>query len=198
MKIRELFSEKVYTIPNFLTLLRVIAVPVIVYYMYLESVTGTQEYIYCQVFFFGIVIISDFFDGFLARAFNQISKLGQFLDPVADKICLIALGSSLVYYKGFPLSVLVIVLFREVVVVLGAVFLFARRDVEVKPSLLGKLGVACMALSAVIYLVSFDYRLFNIISVKMISASLILIFYIPGSVLYVKNYSAYCFKDKKF
>ncbi|HPS57009.1 MAG TPA: CDP-alcohol phosphatidyltransferase family protein [Spirochaetota bacterium] len=198
MKIRELFSGKVYTVSNFLTLLRVIAVPVIFYYMHLESITGNQKYMYYQVFYFGIVIVSDFFDGFLARKFNQISKLGQFLDPVADKICLIVIGSSLVYYKGFPLWVLIIVLFREVVVVLGAVFLFARRDVEVQPGLMGKTGVACMALSALFYLVSFDYQLFNIISVKIISVSLILLFYIPGSVLYVKNYSEYCFKDKKF
>ena len=198
MKIRELFSGKVYTVSNLLTLIRVIAVPVIVYYMYLESVTGHQKYMYYQVFFFGIVIVSDFFDGFLARAFNQVSKLGQFLDPVADKICLVAIGSSLVFYKGFPLCVLIVVLLREVVVVLGAVFLFARRDVEVKPSMMGKIGVACMALSALLYLASFDYQLFGIISVKIISVSMILIFYIPGSVLYVKNYSAYCFKDKKF
>lgn len=198
MKIRELFSGKVYTVSNLLTLVRVIAVPVIVYYMYLERITGNRDYMYCQVLYFGIVIISDFFDGFLARAFNQVSKLGQFLDPVADKICLVIIGSSLVYYKGFPLSVLMVVLLRELVVVLGAVFLFARRDVEVKPSMMGKIGVACMALSALLYLVAFDYTLFNIVSVKLISVSLILIFYIPGSVLYVKNYSSYCFKDKKF
>ncbi len=198
MKIRELFSGKVYTVPNFLTLLRVIAVPVIIYYMHLEGVTGRREYICYQVFYFSIVIISDFFDGFIARTFNQMSRFGQFLDPLADKFCLIMLGSSLVYYKGFPLWVLIIVLLREIVVVLGAVFLFARRDVEVKPSMMGKIGVACMALSALLYLVSYDYSLFNIISVKLISVSLILIFYIPGSVLYVKNYSAYCFKDKKF
>lgn len=198
MKIGELFSEKVYTVPNFLTLLRVFAVPVILYYMYLESITGNTEYRYYQVIAFGVVIISDFFDGFLARAFDQISKLGQFLDPVADKICLMVIGSSLVYYKGFPLSVLIIVILREAVVVLGAVFLFAKRDVEVRPSMMGKIGVACMAISALLYIISFDYMIFNLISVKIISVSLILIFYIPGSVLYVKNYSSYCFKDKKF
>ncbi len=198
MKIRELFKEKVYTFSNFLTLLRIMAVPVIIYYMYLEKATGDQKYIFYQVFYFCIVIFSDFFDGFLARAFDQISKLGQFLDPVADKICLIVVGTSLVYYKGFPLCVLVIVLFREVVVVIGALFLFTRRDVEVKPSILGKIGVSCMALSALIYLVSFDHLLLDIVSVKDFSAALILIFYIPGSILYVKNYSAYYFKDKKF
>ncbi len=197
MKIRELFSEKVFTVSNFLTAIRVVTVPVIVYYVYLENVTGLQKYRYYQAGYFGVIIVSDFFDGFLARAFNQVSKLGQYLDPVADKICLIFLGSSLVYFKGYPLWVLMIVLFREIVIVAGAFFLFARRDVDVRPSILGKLSVACMALSALVYLTSLDYMILNLISVKDLSVYLILIFYIPGSLLYVKNYSAYYFHNKK-
>lgn len=197
MKVRELFNGKVYTVSNLFTLLRIIAVPVIIYYMHLEKTTGNRGYMYYQVFYFGVIIVPDFFDGFIARNFNQASRLGQFLDPVADKICLISIGSSLVYYKGFPFCVLVVVLLREFVVVLGAVLLFARRDVEVQPGILGKLGVACMALSALLYMASIDYMFFNIVSLKLIVVSLILIFYIPGSVLYVKNYSAYCFREKK-
>jgi len=146
MKIRELFSGKVFTFSNFLTSARVAAIPVIVYYMYLENSTGLDKYRYYQAGYFGIVILTDFFDGFIARAFNQVSKLGQFLDPVADKICLIVLGSSLVYYKGYPLWALIIVFFREIFIVTGACLLFYRRDVEVKPSIIGKISVACMAL----------------------------------------------------
>lgn len=197
MKIRELFQEKVFTVPNFLTMMRVTAVPVIVYYMYLEYITGLRTYRYYQAGYFAAIVLTDFFDGFIARAFNQISMLGRFLDPVADKICLVFLGSSLVYYKGFPLWVLLIGLFREFVVVIGAFFLFARRDVEVKPSLMGKTSVACMAFSALIYLLSFDYYLLCGISLKQLSVLLILIFYIPGSLLYVKNYSSYYFNDKE-
>lgn len=197
MKIRELFRERFFTVPNILTTMRVIAIPVIVYYMYLEHVTGLREYRYYQAWYFVVVVLTDFFDGFIARTFNQISKLGRFLDPVADKICLIVLGSSLVYYKDFPLWVLMIGLFREFVVVIGAFFLFARRDIEVKPSIIGKISVACMALSALIYLMSFDYNLLCGITLKQVSVMLILIFYIPGSLLYVKNYSSYYFKDKE-
>jgi len=138
--------------------------------------------------------MSDFFDGFLARAFNQVSKLGQFLDPVADKICLLCIGGSLVYFKDFPLWMLVIGLCRELFFVISALFLFYRRDVEVKPNMLGKISVACMALSAIIYLLSIDYMIFPPAGVKEISILLILIFYISGSVLYVKTYSVYYLK----
>jgi len=194
MKIRYLFREKVFTVSNFLTLSRIIAVPFVTYFMYIENVTGNSMYRKYQFAFFLVIVMSDFFDGFLARAFNQVSKLGQFLDPVADKICLLCIGGSLVYFKDFPLWMLVIGLCRELFFVISALFLFYRRDVEVKPNMLGKISVACMALSAIIYLLSIDYMIFPPAGVKEISILLILIFYISGSVLYVKTYSVYYLK----
>jgi cardiolipin synthase len=135
--------------------------------------------------------MSDFLDGFLARTFNQVSKLGQFLDPIADKVCLLGIGGSLVIYKGFPLWMLIIGLSRELFFVISALLLFYRRDIEVKPNMLGKISVCCMALSAIVYLLSVDYIIFQNISIKELSILLILIFYISGSILYVKNYSVY-------
>jgi len=194
MKIRYLFRERVFTVSNFLTLSRVIAVPFVTYFMYKENVTGNSIYRYHQFIFFLIIVLSDFFDGFLARAFDQVSPLGQFLDPVADKICLLCIGSSLVYYKDFPLWMLVIGLCRELFFVISALFLFYRRDVEVKPNMLGKISVACMAFSAIIYLLSIDYIIFPPAGVKELSILLILVFYISGSILYVKTYSVHYFK----
>ncbi|HNX23393.1 MAG TPA: CDP-alcohol phosphatidyltransferase family protein [Spirochaetota bacterium] len=194
MKIRYLFREKVFTVSNFLTFSRIIVVPIVTYYMYMENVTGNSMYRIHQFIFFLIIVMSDFFDGFLARAFDQVSQLGQFLDPVADKICLLCIGGSLVYYKDFPLWMLIIGLCRELFFVVSALFLFYRRDVEVKPNMLGKTSVACMAFSAIIYLLSFDYMIFPHAGVKELSILLILVFYISGSILYVKTYSVHYFK----
>ncbi len=192
MKIRDLFKDNVLTISNFLTLLRIAALPFIVYYMNLESTTGDRRYAFYVLGFFIIVIFSDFFDGLLARSFNQVSKLGQFLDPVADKICLITVGSSLILYKGLPLWIFAVIIAREIFVVVSAVLLFYRKDVEVEPNIFGKLGVAFMSLTAVLYFISCNYRFFGILGVKELSSYLTLIFYITGSVLYVKTYSVYC------
>lgn len=191
MKIRDLFTDKVFTFSNFLTLLRVAALPFIIYYMNLENITGESRYSYYQLAFFFIVILSDFFDGLLARSFDQVSKLGQFLDPVADKICLITLGSSLIYYKGFPIWIFSVIIAREVFVVISALILFYRRDVEVKPNIFGKLGVAFMALTAVLYFTPFSCKIFGLLEARELSAYLTLIFYITGSFLYVKTYSVY-------
>jgi len=70
------------TIPNALTLFRIIAIPLIVAIYF----TDIQFKSWICVILFSLAGISDALDGYLARKWNQTSKLGAFLDPVADKL----------------------------------------------------------------------------------------------------------------
>ena len=196
MKAKYFFQENIFTISNFITILRILIVPFVAYFMYLEYISGDSAYRYYQLIFLLVIMASDFFDGFLARAFNQVSKFGQFLDPIADKICILCIGCFLVSYKGFPLWMLIISLCREFFFVITATFLFYRRDVVVKSNILGKISVLFMALSAIVYLLSLDYMVFPNMSIKELSVLLILIFYISGSILDVKTYSVYYNKEE--
>lgn len=75
-------EEKILTIPNILSLFRLILIPVYVY-IYLNATKASDYYIAA-----GILIVStltDAIDGIVARKFNMISKLGKILDPIADK-----------------------------------------------------------------------------------------------------------------
>lgn len=74
------------TLPNLLTLSRILAVPILVFLLWQPRPIdyGITFVLYC------VVAITDYFDGYLARAHGQISKLGQFLDPIADKIMVAA------------------------------------------------------------------------------------------------------------
>ncbi len=74
------------TLPNLLTLSRIFAVPILVFLLWRPSPVdyAITFVLYC------IVGITDYFDGYLARAQGQISRLGQFLDPIADKIMVAA------------------------------------------------------------------------------------------------------------
>jgi len=71
-----------YTIPNLLTALRIALIPVIVGLFYLPYNWSNMA---CGLLF-GLVGITDAFDGYLARKLGQVSPLGTFLDPVADKL----------------------------------------------------------------------------------------------------------------
>ena len=74
------------SLPNLLTLSRILAVPILVFLLWKPTPWdyAITFVLYC------IVGITDYFDGYLARAQGQISKLGQFLDPIADKIMVAA------------------------------------------------------------------------------------------------------------
>lgn len=79
------------TLPLLLTLLRVAAIPVVLVLFYVDIAYARQ----IAALIYGSAAITDWFDGYLARKWNQTSKFGAFLDPVADKllvaVCLVML-----------------------------------------------------------------------------------------------------------
>ncbi len=109
------------TVPNLLTLSRILAVPILVFLLWKP---GWYDYaitfvIYC------VVGITDYFDGYLARAQGQISRLGQFLDPIADKIMVAAVIMMLVSTRNssgepiihsFHIIPALVILLREIIV----------------------------------------------------------------------------------
>ena len=103
------------TVPNLLTLSRIFAVPILVFLLWRPSPVdyAITFVLYC------IVGITDYFDGYLARAQGQISRLGQFLDPIADKIMVAAVILMLVFTRdidGWHVIAALIILLREMIV----------------------------------------------------------------------------------
>ena len=109
------------TVPNLLTLSRIFAVPILVFLLWRPSPVdyGITFVLYC------IVGITDYFDGYLARAQGQISRLGQFLDPIADKIMVAAVLIMLISSRkanpvpeieGLHIIAALVILLREIFV----------------------------------------------------------------------------------
>src|SRR4030042_1803970 len=130
MKIRDIFQDKIITFSNILTVLRIIAAPFLGYYIYKEYQTRNSAYLKYEIVLVALIVMSDFLDGFLARMMNQVTKLGQFLDPVADKFAGLIALTFLVLFKGFPLWVFLLALIREVLAVAAGIFLYSRMNVE--------------------------------------------------------------------
>ena len=103
------------TLPNILTLARVAVIPLFVGLFFLES--ATWQWIACGLF--ALAAITDFFDGYVARARAQLSAFGTFLDPIADKLLV---ASALLMMVGFgqiagvTIIPAVIILCREILV----------------------------------------------------------------------------------
>lgn len=102
------------TIPNILTLIRIILIPVFVVVFYLPF----KEAHFTAAMIFGVACATDWWDGYLARRLKQTSKLGAFLDPVADKLIVTTALVMIVgvnYLHGLVLPAVVII-GREIVV----------------------------------------------------------------------------------
>ncbi len=113
--------ERCCTLPNLLTLSRIFAVPILVFLLWrpLPIDYAITFVLYC------IVGITDYFDGYLARAQGRISRLGQFLDPIADKIMVAAVLMMLISSRkanpvpeidGLNIIPALIILLREIIV----------------------------------------------------------------------------------
>lgn len=82
------------TLPNILTLLRIGLIPAVIVSFYID--TPTWRWI--AVLAYSSACITDFLDGYLARRLSQMSQLGQFLDPIADKLLV---ATTLLFLAGF-------------------------------------------------------------------------------------------------
>ncbi len=121
------------TIANYITLLRLIAIPAIAYY-YLN---GHYELALYLLVFAGF---SDLLDGFLARRLGQRTKLGAILDPLADKCLMLVCFACLVYTHQIPLWLMLLVMGRDLYIVTGVSLLKWRcKKLYIRPTYLSKL-----------------------------------------------------------
>lgn len=120
-------------LPNALTLLRIVAIPVFLILL------SDERYMAALVVMTGAVI-TDAADGAIARLTNQKTTLGAHLDPLADKLLLLSAFITLALLKKVPPWLTVLVISRDVVIVTGFFLLFivTQRTIEIRPSAFGK------------------------------------------------------------
>lgn len=120
--------------PNLLTMLRLFVLPFLVI---------TILYRHWEIAFglLWVAGISDGLDGLAARVLEQRTKLGEYLDPIADKLLLSTLFVVLTHVEAIPRFVTVLVLSRDIGILLIATLLFATNTLrDFRPSKLGKLN----------------------------------------------------------
>jgi cardiolipin synthase len=120
-------------IPNFLSLLRIILVPVIVIFL-------IQGLYAKALIVFVVAGLTDALDGALARFLNKQTELGSFLDPLADKILLSTSFISLAIFGLIPSWLAVIVISRDFIILLGLLILSMMSvTYEIKPVFVSKI-----------------------------------------------------------
>jgi len=137
------FLTQVRATPNLLTLLRLFIVPFIV----IEILDGDFRLAFALFLLAGI---TDALDGLLARWLSQRTTLGQYLDPIADKLLLSTLFLVLTHVALIPRYVTVLVFSRDLGILLISTLLFATGTLrDFRPSILGKLNTLIQILGLV-------------------------------------------------
>ena len=165
------------TIPNLITILRVLLVPIFIIYMIKDKTLGS-------LIIFVIASASDALDGFIARVFHKKSDLGAYLDPLADKILLIAAYITLAILKMIPAWLAVLIISRDVIILLGVLILYLNRyPVKIHPSLLSK-STTCLQIATILMILSNSYL--NLEPIKMYAFWLTAGFTIASGLQYIR------------
>jgi cardiolipin synthase (CMP-forming) len=121
-------------LPNLITVLRLALVPV------MAVCVGAGAYGVAAIVFL-VAGLSDFADGYIARRFAMVSRVGAFLDPIADKLNMFVATVMLAWQGLVPLWLAAAIIGRDVVIVGGAMALrFARGELAIKPTRLSKIN----------------------------------------------------------
>ena len=134
------------TTANKISIVRILLVPFFIAQMLYYFGGAGDWYRLLAVTSFGLGVISDALDGYIARRYNQRSELGALLDPLADKLLLLSGMILLTVHDGsslalLPLWLTVTVISRDALLVIGAVVIrFIGGKVEVRPHWIGKVA----------------------------------------------------------
>lgn len=171
-------------VPNILTAIRILLVPVICILMYFNNFYLNI----LAIFFSFFACITDFFDGKIARKYNCCSAFGKCMDPIADKILVMTLIIMLVYQQKAWIFPSIIILSREFIVSGIREFVSKEKQIIIHVSQLAKIKTATQMFSLLFLMIfSFDYYLNIAGNILLIFASILSIITCFQYVKSVKN-----------
>lgn len=134
----EVISKDLMTIPNAISFIRIILItPFVACFIAAKFING--NYIPAVVII-ALSGLSDLFDGMIARKFHQESELGKVLDPLADKLTLIAVGVCLIFIEPYVLPLMIIMVLKDVLMIIGGTIVINQGVIPPKSSWYGKVS----------------------------------------------------------
>lgn len=143
------------TLANRLTTLRVLLIPLFIICATKVQDEGFEWAVYCALTVFGVMAFTDALDGYFAKRRNEVTQLGTYLDPLADKAlmttaCILLSTSYWPEWSRLQWYTPVIIISRDVFILIGALLIFVINGrLRVKPTMPGKITTVfqmCMIL----------------------------------------------------
>lgn len=177
-KKNQALSNKILTIPNILSFVRIVLItPFVVLFI-------NKNYIAAAI----VILLSgltDFLDGYIARNFNQMSELGKILDPLGDKLTLVAVGICMIFlepYAAIPMGIMVI---KDLLMLLGGTIIIKRGIIPPQSKWYGKVGTFMFYITVAYIVISelFGYVNTTLTIVLLSATSAVMIFALISYVL---------------
>jgi cardiolipin synthase len=145
-------APRFLNVPNTITLFRLVLIPI---FLVLFLSHRVEWALAC----FGLAAVSDALDGFFARLLNQRSKLGAILDPIADKLLIVAALTALTLERRLPLWLVGLIALQNLMMIVGALMVkWKRLEIPAQPSRIGKYATFTLLCLIVLSLVSASPR----------------------------------------
>jgi CDP-diacylglycerol--glycerol-3-phosphate 3-phosphatidyltransferase len=199
---RRSIAQDIVNIPNILTMMRIVLIPVFLWL--LDMATPRSGFWACMVF--TGAAITDVLDGYLARKLNVVSVLGKFLDPLADKLIVMASLVWMIPMGRIPAWVVVVLLARDISVT-GLRSVAASEGVVISAGQEGKtktalqmIGIVCLVLGYPYHMTfgPLDLGVVDLVHVGRMLVYLSLVFSIASAAQYVRLFAmAVEAKDQK-
>jgi len=147
------------TIPNVVSLVRIALIPSITYFLCFSNCTFAGiEYKYIACALFILVALSDALDGYLARKLNQVTTLGKLLDPLADKLLVIAVLIVLIEKRLVPALPVMLIIMRDLTISLFR-GLAASRHLIIAASPWGKIKTVLQVIAIAMLILSLPFAI---------------------------------------
>ena len=165
-------------VPNTLSVIRLLLVPIFVYLFLCDFVTAA-------LIIFVLAGATDVLDGYIARKFNCTSTLGKILDPLADKMIQLSAFMCLWSKDYIPFWMPLVYFIKELCTVLGALFIFRKTNFVVKSNVFGKL--ATVLVFGAVFVISLFNEMLGSVGVNTIC--------ILVAIYFVFSCGVYCGED---
>lgn len=157
-------------IPNILTVLRFILIPVFGYHLF----TGEYK---TAILLFMLSGLTDILDGYIARKFDMITPWGKLADPLADKLMQITALVLLTMQQRIPVVILIIVIIKELFMAIGSILLYKKQNFVVSANWYGKMATIIFYFAIIIIIVFDLSNLLNNIFISIAVLSTLFAFY---------------------
>lgn len=148
-------KSEILNIPNILTLVRIAAIPLMVYLL----MEGDRDSSFWAAALFSAASVTDWLDGYVARKMEIVTVFGKFLDPIADKLIVMAALIMILPLGRAPAWIVLVILGREIIIT-GLRSIASSEGIVIAASDLGKFKTIFQIVAIIALLLHYDYRWF--------------------------------------